>query len=116
MRHAGSRRLEPLAVFLLCASVLFAGCGWVTDETDSEEGDLGIQPLSVTLDADEISDVVFTVWGGSGVYAWSLGDDSLGTLVSGDATAIYTSKAVVGENTITATDGDYSITATVNQE
>jgi len=101
------------AFFVLLSSALISGCGL---EPEDEESALGIQPVAITLDATEIADVVFTVWGGAGVYAWSISDDSLGTIVSGDTTAIYTSKAAAGENTVTVTDGSSSISAVVSQE
>jgi hypothetical protein len=113
MEHVRSRLLEALVVFFLCGSVSFSSCGL---ESDTEEDELVIQPLSVTLDAAEISDAVFTVSGGGGLYAWSLSDDDLGSLVSGDSTAIYTNKAVAGQNTVSATDGVNTVSATVIQQ
>ncbi len=107
-------RLTAFFLFLSCT--LFSGCSVVDSEDEDIENALGISPLAITLDASTIKDVVFTVWGGAGVYTWSISDDSLGSIVSGDATAIYTSKAVAGENTVTATDGVSSISAKVTQQ
>jgi hypothetical protein len=110
-RFQRSARLTVLFFFVSCT--LFSGCGL---EPEDEEDALGIQPVAITLDATGIADVVFTVWGGTGVYAWSISDDSLGTIVSGDTTAIYTSKAAAGENTVMVTDGSSWISAVVTQE
>jgi hypothetical protein len=91
------------------------GCGLELDD-GSEEDALGIQPISVTPDANETADIVFNVWGGSGDYTWSVSDKSLGTLVAGNSTAVYTNKRATGENTIAVSDGDSRIRASVAQE
>jgi hypothetical protein len=115
MRNSRSWISVTQSVFLVLSIYLFSGCGLVTDE-ESDEESLVIQPKSVTLDASAVTDVVFTVSGGSGTYTWSLSDDSLGTLAAGSTTAIYTSEAVSGENTISVTDGDSTASASVIQE
>jgi len=102
-----------LVVFLFWMGV--NGCGDL--DSDSQEEELGIQPTSVTLDADVVTDVTFEAWGGSGNYSWSVSSESLGTLVAGQSTAVYTNKKnAVGKNYITVTDGANSVSASVIQE
>ena len=73
-------------------------------------------PASVTLDASSVSVTEFTASGGTSNYTWSLSDDSLGTLYTADATALYQNTTNIGTNTLTLTDdGGSSVYATIRQ-
>jgi hypothetical protein len=104
-----------LMLTFLFSIISFYECG-LESASQSQEEELGIQPKSVTIDSSKVTDIVFNTWGGSGDYTWSISDDSLGTLVAGKSTAVYTSKTVVGQNTVAVTDGNSTASATVIQE
>jgi len=93
--------------------VLIAGCELGGTASDS---DLVITPASVTLDASSVIVTEFAASGGASNYTWSLSDDSLGTLYTADATALYQNTTNIGTNTLTLTDDDgSSVYATIRQ-
>jgi len=96
-------------IIICILPVLIAGC-----ETSSTS-DLTVTPASVTLDASSVSVTEFTASGGTSNYTWSLSDDSLGTLYTADATALYQNTTNIGTNTLTLTDGSNSVYATIRQ-
>lgn len=90
------------AIFIVTA--LIAGC----ELGSTSSSDLAITPASATLDASTVSITEFTASGGTSNYTWSLSDDSLGTLYTADATALYQNTTNIGTNTLTLTDDDGS--------
>ncbi|MDD5678965.1 MAG: hypothetical protein PHW60_13410 [Kiritimatiellae bacterium] len=92
--------------------VLIAGC----ELNGTSNSDLVITPASVTLDTSSVSVTEFAASGGASNYTWSLSDDSLGTLYTADATALYQNTTNIGTNTLTLTDDDGSaVYATIKQ-
>ena len=100
-------------IIICILPVLIAGCELGGTASDS---DLVITPASVTLDASSVIVTEFAASGGTSNYTWSLSDDSLGTLYTADATALYQNTTNIGTNTLTLTDdGGSSVYATIRQ-
>jgi len=100
------------AVFALCF-LAAAGC----EDDDEDTGSLRASPAFVRLDADTSTNVVFRAKGGSPPYTWDVDEGGLGSLVSAETTAIYTSEPVAGQNYVTVTDTKTNaFTATVIQD
>ena len=92
-----------VAIFIVAA--LITGCEL---GENASESDLEITPASVTLDASSVSVTEFAASGGTSNYTWSLSNDSLGTLYTADATALYQNTTNIGTNTLTLTDDNGS--------
>lgn len=101
-------------VILSVIAVCF-GCFGCEDSRHSTNP-LQLEPLSVNLDASVSTNVLFTASGGVPPYSWAVDDSGLGTIMTVDDTAIYSSAAVTGQNFVTVTDTDeQSVSATVTQ-
>ncbi len=106
------RVILPVAVATLVL-LIPTGC---EDDDDDGESIPSISPVSVKIDATNSHDLVFTARGGTPDYEWKVMNTSLGTLVSAQETAIYTSKPVAGQNIVTVTDArSNAVSATVTQ-
>ena len=91
-------------IIICILPVLIAGC----ELGGTSDSDLTITPASATLDASTVSITEFAASGGASNYTWSISDDSLGTLYTADATALYQNTTNIGTNTLTLTDDDGS--------
>jgi len=100
-----------VAAAALVALIPAVWCGCETSGGDVS--DFQLSPTAVSLDATVTTGVVFTVVGGTAPYTWSVSDDALGALAAAGATAIYTSEAAAGTNTLTVTDADAAVVSAV---
>ncbi len=74
--------------------------------TSSGPSSLSISPTSLNLTSSSYIGT-FKVTGGDGSYTWMVSSDSLGTLSSSSGSSVtYTSKKVIGTNTVTVKDTD----------
>jgi hypothetical protein len=106
-----------LSCWLAGVAVALSGAVWGGWETSG--GDpalLQLSPPAATVSAGSSTGVLFTVEGGAPPYTWAVTNASLGTVASADSTAIYTSSASSGTNTLIVTDSDFvSASATIMQ-
>lgn len=111
-----SFKLTAMAM-VVAIGVALVGCERSSDsDSSSSSGGLTISPASITISISAVTNVAFSVTGGTAPFAWSVNDNALGTLVASGANAIYTSKTNAGMNFVTVTDGNTnSVAATVTQ-
>ena len=105
-------------VFVL--AVILGGCERLPNDNMSVNSadSLTITPSSADIETSVRREVEFKVTGGNGNYAWSLGNNSLGTMTSAGNIATYQNYTnSIGTNSITAVDtSGLSGTAAINQE
>jgi hypothetical protein len=105
------------AIFIVAA--LITGCE--SNDQTIPESTLAVTPTAVTLDARTVSITEFAASGGVSNYAWSLSDNSLGTIYTTTGTttiALYQNTKNIGTNTLTLTDifHNNSVYATIWQK
>ena len=92
-----------LAAAMSAGVVLLAGTGCSLNDGGNA---LEIDPSSVQVSADTVTNVVFTATNGVPPYTWALINYNWGTLVSSGAVATFTTVAVNGQNSIQVKDAD----------
>jgi len=101
---------------LLSLSAVFLFILGCEIDDDDDTSSLRISPASASFNSISVTNIVFTASDGTPDYAWSVYDTSLGTIVAGGNTAIYSSKTKSGQNFVTVTDAQTNaFTATVIQ-
>ncbi len=113
-----SRKTGVIGMLAGVASVLailsFLGC----ESSRKSDNAFNIEPQSVTLTASNTPTQLFVASGGTEPYAWSLDDDTLGTLNKTVGTQVeYTAKTNLGNNVLRAVDDAGQVsTAVIRQQ
>jgi len=102
-----------IALLLLVASVCgvmpLSGC-------EDDDPDFSITPDAVVVEAATRTNLQLIVSGGIPPYQWENTNPGLGTLAAAGDTGFYSSRPVVGRNTVSVTDaGGAVVIATIEQ-